>query len=140
MIRFLTLMFFYLWRIIKPNTFCNIPFCMTAYLSEEAVKDRKTSKINDRMFLTRLAHSYGLMERGAWNFMTLVQTLPFSIMLYRRARIIEDFGNRTYAIPHDDVVVGPEEPGRWVRRHERGSQEEPPVIPVDEDVQWIGKI
>ena len=85
---------------------------MASYLSEGAVKDRKTSKINGGMFVTRLARSYGLMNAGAWDMMTEVPTPPFSIMLYRRARIIEDFGGGTFVIPHDDPVIAPEEPGR----------------------------
>ncbi|KAL7606918.1 hypothetical protein Lser_V15G17608 [Lactuca serriola] len=88
------------------------------------------------MFVTRLANSFGLMNRGAWNFMTLIPTPPFNPILFRRARIIEDYGGGHYAIPNDDPIVGPEAPGRRVRsRRERDVEDEPPVIPVEnEDV------
>ncbi|KAL7605091.1 hypothetical protein Lser_V15G17612 [Lactuca serriola] len=127
---------FFLWSIITPDVFCNIPWCIASYLSEGAVKDRKTSRINGGMFVTRLANSFGLMNRGAWNFMTLIPTPPFNPILFRRARIIEDYGGGHYAIPNDDPIVGPEAPGRRVRsRRERDVEDEPPVIPVEnEDV------
>ena len=127
---------FYLWSIITPGVFCNIPWCIASYLSAGAVKDRKTSRINGGMFVTRLANSFGLMNRGAWNLMTLIPTPPFNPILFRRARIIEDYGGGHYAIPNDDPVVGPEAPGRRVRsRRERDMEDEPPVIPVEnEDV------
>lgn len=83
---------FYLWSIIIPNTFSDLPYCMTSYLADGAVKDRKTSKINGGMFMTRLAMFYGLMEQGAWNLMTVIPTPPFNIILFCRARIIEDYG------------------------------------------------
>lgn len=36
---------FYLWSIITPNTFCNIPYYLAKYLTEGGVKERKTSRI-----------------------------------------------------------------------------------------------
>lgn len=60
----LTLDIFYLWSIITLDVFCNIPYCLAKYLGEGSVKDRITSKINGGMFVTRLARSYGILERG----------------------------------------------------------------------------
>ena len=34
---------FFLWCIIMPNTYCNIPYCLERYLAEGGLKDRKTS-------------------------------------------------------------------------------------------------
>lgn len=87
---------------------------MAEYLSEGAVKDRKTSKINGGMFVTRLARSYGVIERGVGNDLTMVPTPPCNVILYRRARIIEDYRGGHYAIPNEDEVVGPEQSGRRV--------------------------
>ena len=87
-----TLDIFYLWSIITLDVFCNLPYCLAKYLAEGAVKERITSKINGRMFVTKLARTYVILEQGAKNFLTMVPTPPFSITLYRRARIIEDYG------------------------------------------------
>jgi len=65
---------FYLWSIIMPNTFCNIPYCLARYLGDGAVKERKTSKINGGIFVTRLARSYGVMGRGLGNTLTMIPT------------------------------------------------------------------
>jgi hypothetical protein len=59
-------------------------------------------------------------------------------MLYRRARIVEDFGGGTFAIPHEDEVVSPEEPGRRVRPRHEQAHDDPPVIPVDDEVPMDG--
>lgn len=117
-----------------PNTFCNIPYCLARYLGDGAVKERKTSKIYGGMFVTRLARSYGIMERGFGNMLTLIPTPPFSIMIYRRAMIIEEFGGGTFAIPHDDEEVVPEQPGRRVRPRQDQAHDDPPVISVDEEI------
>lgn len=81
--KFPTLDIFYLWCIIMPNTFCNIPYCLAKYLGEGVLKNHTTSKINGGMFITCLARTYGVLERGAGNFLTMVPTPSFSIMLYQ---------------------------------------------------------
>nr|KAJ0203696.1 hypothetical protein LSAT_V11C500234260 [Lactuca sativa] len=50
-----------------------------------------------------------------------------------RARIIEDYGGGHIAIPNDDAVLAPEEPGRRVRPRHELVRENPPVIPVDDE-------
>lgn len=98
---------FYLWSIITTNTFYNLPYCMAKYLSEGSVKERKTSKINGGRFVTRFARSYGGMERGAGNDLTMVPSPPFNVILLKRARIFEDFGGGTFSIPQDDEEALP---------------------------------
>lgn len=51
---------FFLWIIIIPNTFCNIPYCLEKYLADGGVMDRKASRICGGMFVTTLARSYGI--------------------------------------------------------------------------------
>lgn len=83
---------------------------MALYLGEGAVKDKKTSKINGGMVVTKLARSYGILERGAARVLTMLPTSPFNINLFRRAKILEDFGGGNSAIPKDDEVVPPKQP------------------------------
>lgn len=98
----------FLWRIIIPNTFCNIPYCLAKYLAEGGVKDRNASRICGGMFVTKLVRSYGIFENGAGNFLFMIHTRPFSIILYKRDRIVEDNGGGKFSIPDDDEVEVPE--------------------------------
>ena len=90
------------------------------------------------MFVTLLASSYGVIERGVGSMLTMLPTPPFSPILYRRARIMEDYGGCNFAIPNDDDVMTPEEPSRRVRPRQENVEEDPPVIPVDDEmpIDW----
>ena len=96
--------------------------------------ERVTSKISGDMFVTRLARSFGILEKGDGNFLMMVPTPPFSLTLYRRVRIIEDYGGGHIGIPNEDVVLVPEESGRRVRPHRENIQEKLLVIPVDDEI------
>lgn len=98
------------------------------------MKNQTTSKINGGMSVTHLARSYGLLERGVGNMIIMVPTPPFTVMLYRRARIVEDYGGGHFTIPSDDAVVTPEDPGRRVRPRQENVHEEPPVIPAEDEI------
>lgn len=89
--------------------------------------------------MTRLAKSYGLMERGACTLMTMVPTPPFNVILIIRARNIDDYAGGHYSIPHDDAVIGPEELGRRVRPRQDRACEDPPMIPVEDEIpnEWF---
>ena len=65
---------------------------MEKYLAEGAVKERITSKINGGMFVTKLARSYGILDQEAARVLTMIPTPPFSTTLFRRGRMIEDYG------------------------------------------------
>lgn len=65
---------FYLWCIFMPNTFFNIPYFLVKYLADGGVKDQKTSRICGGMWVTKLARSYGIYERGARNYLTMMHT------------------------------------------------------------------
>nr|KAJ0204711.1 hypothetical protein LSAT_V11C500278910 [Lactuca sativa] len=91
----------------------------------------------DRDFWSSLfGHTHdGWLESASITKLSCVQLICF-IPFGGCARIIEDYGGGHYAIPNDDPVVGPNAPGRRVRpRRERDVEDEPPVIPVEnEDV------
>lgn len=42
----------------------------------------------------------------------MLQPPSFITLLYKRDRIVEDYGVGNFAIPDEDEVVVPEEPGR----------------------------
>lgn len=90
---------FYLWSILTSGVFCNIPHCLEKFLVEKGAKDRKGSSICGGMFVTKLARSYGLFERGTRKFLTMMHTRPFSPLLYKRARIVEDNGRVIFLSP-----------------------------------------
>lgn len=98
------------------------------------MKDRKSSRICGGMFVCRMARSYGIFERGAGNFLTMMQTPPFNALLYKRARIAEDCGGGNFDIPDEDEAVVPEQPGRRVRPRQGHVQEDPHVIPDDDEL------
>ena len=50
------------------------------------MKERKTLKINRGMFMTKLARSFGILERGAGNVLTMLPTPPFNHILFRREK------------------------------------------------------
>lgn len=79
---------FFLWCIILPNTFCNIPYCLEKYLAKGGVKDRKTSRICGGMLVSRLERSYGILRGGVGNYLNMIQLPSFSSLRYKRARII----------------------------------------------------
>lgn len=55
----------------------------------------------------------------------MLPTPSFNHILYRRARIVEDYGG-DYAIPDEDEVVAPEQPGKMVRPRQEHIHEDPP--------------
>lgn len=79
---------FFLWCILTPGVFCNIPFFMKKYLAERVDKDIKGALICGGMLVTKLARSYGLFERRVTKFLTLMPTRHFNILLYKRATIV----------------------------------------------------
>lgn len=89
----------FLWSIITPITFCNIPYCFAKYLAEGGVKDRNISSIFWGLFVAKLARSYGIFANGARNFLTIMQTRPFSTLLYKKARIEQDNGGGNFLSP-----------------------------------------
>lgn len=82
--------------------------------------------------MTRLAKSYGILDLQEARALTVISPPPFNTTLYRRARIVEKFGD-SYSIPHADEPVIPEAPGRRVRQRSERVREDPPVIPVEEE-------
>lgn len=98
---------FFLWSILTPRGFCNIPHCLATYLASRAAKDKTGVPICGGMFFTKLAKSYGLFERGAADILTLMLTRAFNVLLYKRARIMEDNEGNNFSIPNDDEVVQP---------------------------------
>lgn len=89
------------------------------------------------MFVSRLARSYGILDRQEARALTMISPPPFSITLFRRARIIEKFGEDIFGIPNEDEVIVPEESGRRVRQRRNQTREDPPVIPVEKgNTEW----
>lgn len=86
------------------------------------------------MFVTKFAHLYGIFEGGAGSFLTMMRTRPFSTLLYKRARIVEDNGGGHFLIPDDDEVIVPEQPGMRVRPQPATIHEEPLVIAVEDEM------
>ena len=125
-----TLDIFYLWSIITAEVFCNLPYCLAKYLADGAVKENITSKINGGMFVTRLARSYGILDMQEAKALIVISPPPFSITLFRRERIVENFGI-SFAIPLEDEVIVPEELRRRVRNRRERAREDPLVIPVE---------
>lgn len=111
----LSLDVFYLWCNIMPNTFCNISYYLAKYLGECAVKDRKTLKICGGMFVTNFGRLFDILERRAGNALTMLPIPKFNPILYKRARMVEDYDGGNCLVPDDDEVVVPEQPGRRVR-------------------------
>ena len=118
---------------LPPILFRHFPYCLAKYLAEGAVKDRITTKINEGMFVTRLARTHGILEQGVERVLTMIPTPPFSNKLFGWARIIEDYGGGHVGIPNVDEVLVPEEPRRKVRQQKDHVREDPPVIPVEEE-------
>lgn len=85
------------------------------------------------MLVTKLARSYGLFEKGVANFLTLMPTRRFNIFLYKRDRIVQDNGGNNFSFPEDDEVEQLEM-GRRVRPCPDDVHEEPPVIPVEDEM------
>ena len=102
-----TLDIFYMWSIITTDIFCNLPYCLAKYLAEGAVKERITSKINGGMFFTKLARTYGILDQGAARVLTMIPSPPFSTTLFRRERIIEDYGGGNFRIQDEDALLEP---------------------------------
>ena len=125
---------FFLWCILTPNQFCNIPYCLAKYLAESGVKERSTSKICGGMFITKLARSYGILEGRIGNQLTMVSQPAFSPLLYRRAKIIVDFGGGHVNIPLVYDAELPEQPRKRVRPRPTHMQEDPPVIPINDEL------
>ena len=130
-----TLDIFYMWSIITPDVFCDLPYCIAKFLAEGAVKEKINSKINGGMFITRLARSFGILELPQAQMLTVIHPPPFNTALYRRARIVEKFGD-SFTIPNEDEPAVPEEPGRRVRPRNERVREDPPVIPVEDNEGW----
>lgn len=101
---------------------------------ERVAKDRKGAPICGGMLVTMLVRSYGFFERGVENFLTLMPTRHFNILLYKWVRIVQDNGRNNYSIPRDDVVEQ-SGLGRRVRSRPNDVQEEPLVIPMEDEMR-----
>lgn len=108
---------------------------MANYLAEGAVKERITSKINGGMFVTKLARTYRILEQGAARMLTMIPTPPFNTILFRRARIVEDFGGGNISITNDDAVLVSEESRIRVTQRREHVRDDPPFIPVDDKLR-----
>ena len=84
--------------------------------------------------MTRLATTYGILDRPEARVLTMIPIPPFTTTLFRRDRIIEDYGGGHVSIPNDDEPLVPEEPGRRGRRRRERVPQDPPVIPVEEEL------
>ena len=86
------------------------------------------------MFVSEPARSYGIFKRGAGNILTMMPTPPFNPLLYKRARIVEDYGGGKFSIPNEYEVMVLEQPGRRVRPRQGYMHEDPSVIPVEDEL------
>lgn len=62
---------FFLWSIITPDVFCNLPHCMTDFLASRAGKDNKGALLIGGMLIMKLSRSYGVFELWEARFLTL---------------------------------------------------------------------
>lgn len=64
----------------------------------------------------------------------MMQTPPFSCLLYKTARIIQDVGGGAFSIPIEDEIMVLEVSGRIVRPRHVHMHEDPPVLPVEDEL------
>lgn len=84
--------------------------------------------------MTTLASSYGVHDGKVGNQLTMVPQPTFSPLLYKRARIVDDYGGGNFGIPGVDEVVTPKQPRRRVRPRQEPMQEYPPFIPIHDEL------
>lgn len=89
--------------------------------------------IGGGILVIKLARSYGLFERGAGSFLTLMPTRCFNILLYKRDRIVWDNEGNNFSISDVNDEVQPDL-GRRVRPRPDDTHEEPPVILVEDEM------
>lgn len=93
---------FYLWSIVTPGVFCDIPYMLARFLGRKAASLRPDSPITGGHLVTRLAWSYGILSPNFFRNLThfkyndlTVQTL--SVM----SVVINTSGG--FVIPPEDV-------------------------------------
>ncbi|CAH1427605.1 unnamed protein product [Lactuca virosa] len=122
---------FFLWVVTSDNTHVDLPFLLADFLAVRAGKDRRGSPSYGDMLITRLSHSYGILDKHEAMMLTVKPQNPFSTLLYKRANIVVDHGFGNFGIP-DDTPRG-QVPRRVRPRGNVPEGEEPPVVPeVDE--------
>lgn len=78
--------------------------------------------------------SYGVFERGTRNHLSMMHPTSFSPLLYKRDRVVEDYGWGEFVIPDVDKVVAPKQLGRRVRPRQGHMHEDLLMISVEEEL------
>ncbi|CAI9273030.1 unnamed protein product [Lactuca saligna] len=84
------------------------------------------------MLITRLARSFGILQRREVAMLTIELGQYFSPLLSKHANIVMDNGFGNYSITND---YPRNQPGRWVKQQTcDADDDEPPVIPTEDEL------
>lgn len=82
--------------------------------------------------ITRLARSFGVLEKREAVMLTVEPQKPFLVLLYKRANIVVDHGAGTFGIPDD--TPRQRVPNRGMQRGREAGEDEPPVVHADDEL------
>lgn len=107
-------------------------FFWRIFLAVRTGKDRRGSSFYGGMLITRLARSFGVLEKCYVVLLTVEPQKPLSTLLYSRENIVVDHGMGHFAIP-DDTLRG--QAPRQVRQRGREPEaDEPPIVRTDDEL------
>lgn len=117
---------FFLWSIVTPTIFCNIPHHLASYLGSKATISRAGSPINGGHFITLLARSYGLTTPRLTRTLTWKPRDDLSMGYLELMHVVVNVGSH-WSIPIDNNVEPHAQPKQQPRprgrRNMRGSGE-----------------
>lgn len=126
---------FYLWCLLTPDTYCNIPFALASYLARKATGTRQQSPICGGHFITRLALSYGILTREVTRQLLRMESKLMGLFYLETMRVIRRSdinGSATIldidaADDEEEIEKAPEQ-RRQRRRRRSPVHDEEPVI------------
>lgn len=92
---------FFSWAITSTDIYVDLPFHLAEFLAARVAKDRRGSPLYGGVLITRLALSFGVLEKREAVMLTVEPQKPFYVLLYRWANIIVDLRMGGFSIPDD---------------------------------------
>ncbi|CAI9295657.1 unnamed protein product [Lactuca saligna] len=102
---------FFLWCILQPGVCCNIPHFLACFLADSAASPRPGSPICGGYFITRSAHSYGLVVPNITRSLTFMEGNNFTMGYLETLRVVRNYGSHWGLIEIDDEGDDGEQPG-----------------------------
>lgn len=119
---------------VEPHFSWSAYWCSLAcgcFSHKPSMKGSSRSPLYGGMLITRLARLFGVLQKREAIMITMDNGKPFSSLIYKRVNTVVDNGVGNFSIPSDNPR---DWAGRRVRQRLDDLEEEPPVIPIEDEM------